>query len=123
MRLSYIHQAYGYSKNDIPCGGSNPGPSGRESSAITARPGSPSDFCSLFKVRHVIGCTNHDIVVGLCSELFMRLSYYKMESTAGIEPTPVWAGYRNHLKNTLKWPNLNQFSKFLDLNISQFYWL
>ena len=29
-------------------------------------------------VRHVIGCTNHD--EGLCSELFMRLSYYKMES-------------------------------------------
>jgi hypothetical protein len=40
MRLSYIHQAYGYGKNDIPCGGSNPGPSGRESSALTARPGS-----------------------------------------------------------------------------------
>ena len=40
MRLSYIHQAYGYGKNDIPRGGSNPGPSGRESSALTARPGS-----------------------------------------------------------------------------------
>ena len=35
----------------------------------------PSDLCSLLKVRHVIGCTNHDIVVGLCSELFMRFSY------------------------------------------------
>ena len=40
MRLSYIHQAYGYGKNYIPCGGSNSGPSGRESSALTARPGS-----------------------------------------------------------------------------------
>ena len=46
MRLSYIHQAYGYGKNYIPCGGSNSGPSGRESSAITARPGSyPAIFC------------------------------------------------------------------------------
>ena len=34
-------------------------------------------FYSLFKVRHVIWCTNHKIVVvGLCSELLMRLSYY-----------------------------------------------
>ena len=34
-------------------------------------------FCSLFKVRqHVIGCINYDIVVGLCSELLMRISYY-----------------------------------------------
>ena len=40
MRLSYIHQAYGYGKNDIPCGGSNSGPSGRELSDLTARPGS-----------------------------------------------------------------------------------
>ena len=53
-------------------------------------------FYSLFKVRQVvIGCINHDIVVGLCSELFMRLSYYKMESTAGIEPTPVWFSEQN----------------------------
>ena len=40
MNLSYIHQAYGYCKNDIPCGGSNPGPSDCESSALTARQGS-----------------------------------------------------------------------------------
>ena len=34
-------------------------------------------FCSLFKVRrHVIGCINHDIVVGLCSDLLIRSSYY-----------------------------------------------
>ena len=35
-------------------------------------------FCShLFKVRrHVIGCINHAIVVGLSSELLMKLSYY-----------------------------------------------
>ena len=34
-------------------------------------------FCSLFNVRrHAIGCINHDIVIGLCFELFMRLSYY-----------------------------------------------
>ena len=34
-------------------------------------------FCSLFKVRqHIIGCINHDIVIGLCAELFMRLSHY-----------------------------------------------
>ena len=39
MRLSYIHQVYGYGKNDIPSGGPNPGPSGLESSALTARPG------------------------------------------------------------------------------------
>ena len=37
----------------------------------------PSDFCSLFKVRrHVIGCINRDIVISLCSELLMMLSYY-----------------------------------------------
>ena len=40
MRLSYIHQAYGYYENVILCGGSNAGPTGRKSSAITARPGS-----------------------------------------------------------------------------------
>ena len=34
-------------------------------------------FFSLFKVRlHVIVCINHDIVVGPCSELLMRLFYY-----------------------------------------------
>ena len=33
-------------------------------------------FCNLFNNRrHDIGCINHDIVVGLCSELLMRLSY------------------------------------------------
>ena len=53
-------------------------------------------FCNLFKVRrHVIGCINHDIVIGLCSELLMRLSYYKMKSIAGIEPTPVWFSEQN----------------------------
>ena len=54
----------------------------------------PSDFCNLFKVRqHVIGCIDHDIVVGLCSELVMRLSYSihlgygkKLLSLMGIEP-------------------------------------
>ena len=54
----------------------------------------PTDFCIVFKVRrHVIGCINHDIVVGLCSELLMRLSYYihpgcgnKNWSQVGIEP-------------------------------------
>ena len=29
----------------------------------------PSDSCLLFQVRHIIGCTNHDIV-GICSEHF-----------------------------------------------------
>ena len=35
-------------------------------------------FCSLFKIRrHIIGCIKNDIVVvGLCSELVVRLSYY-----------------------------------------------
>ena len=34
-------------------------------------------FFSLFKVRqHANGCFNHDIKVGLCSELLMRLSFY-----------------------------------------------
>ena len=34
-------------------------------------------FCSLSKVRrHVIGCVNHDIVFGLCSETLLRLSCY-----------------------------------------------
>ena len=34
-------------------------------------------FCSLFKVRyHEIGCINHDIVVCLCSELFVFLWGY-----------------------------------------------
>ena len=34
-------------------------------------------FCSLYKVRrNVIRCFNHDIAVGLCSELLMRFSYY-----------------------------------------------
>ena len=34
-------------------------------------------FCSLFKVRqHCIECIYHDIVVGICSKLFMRLPYY-----------------------------------------------
>ena len=55
----------------------------------------PSNFLgSLFKVRHFMGCINHDIVVGLCSELLMRLSYYinlgygkKFISYVGIEPT------------------------------------
>ena len=37
----------------------------------------PSDFCYQFKGRrHFIGCFNHDIVIGLCSELHLRLSYY-----------------------------------------------
>ena len=37
----------------------------------------PSGFNSLFKVRrHVVMCINRDIVVGLCSELLKRLSYY-----------------------------------------------
>ena len=36
-----------------------------------------SEFSSLLKVRrHVIGCINHDIVVGNCSKLPFRLSYY-----------------------------------------------
>ena len=34
-------------------------------------------FYSLFKVKwYAIGWINHDMAVGLCSELFMRLSYY-----------------------------------------------
>ena len=33
-------------------------------------------FGSLFKVRHVKGCINHDIALGLYSEQLMRLSYY-----------------------------------------------
>ena len=36
-----------------------------------------SNFFSLFKLRwHAIGCINNDTVVGLCSDLLMRLSYY-----------------------------------------------
>ena len=27
-------------------------------------------------MQHVIACINHDIVVSLCSELLMRLTYY-----------------------------------------------
>ena len=59
-------------------------------------------FRSLFKVRHVIWCINHDIILGLCSELFMRLSYYirleygkKLSSHMGIEPRffRLWAVY------------------------------
>ena len=34
-------------------------------------------LCSLIKVRrHVIGWISHDIVVGLCFKLLMRLSYF-----------------------------------------------
>ena len=33
-------------------------------------------FCSLFKVRHIIGWINHDIVVSLCPALLGRLSFY-----------------------------------------------
>ena len=33
-------------------------------------------FCSLFKFRHVIGWIHHDKVIGHCSELLIRLSYY-----------------------------------------------
>jgi hypothetical protein len=47
MRLSYIHQAYGYSKNDFPCGGSNPGPSGRESSALPLDQGAQGNLTIL----------------------------------------------------------------------------
>ena len=37
----------------------------------------PSDFLHLFNFRYVIGCINHDIVVvGICSELLMRLPYH-----------------------------------------------
>ena len=32
--MSMLVASYGYSKNDIPCGGSNPRPAGHESSAI-----------------------------------------------------------------------------------------
>ena len=40
LRAFYeVHQEYGCGKNDIPRVGSNSGPSGRESFAITARPG------------------------------------------------------------------------------------
>ena len=58
MKLSYIPQAYGYGKNVIPCGGSNPGPSSRESSAIAAK--FESTFCYLvfesqIRPKHVGG--------------------------------------------------------------------
>ena len=34
-------------------------------------------FGSLFKIRrHVIGYINHDTIVGLCFEVFMRLYYH-----------------------------------------------
>ena len=37
----------------------------------------PLNFFSLFKVRrHVIGCINHDKIIGRCSEQLMRLYYY-----------------------------------------------
>ena len=57
-------------------------------------------FCSLFKTCH--GCLNHDIVVGLCYDLVMRLSYYihlgfgkKLSCDVGIEPGHVrmWVVY------------------------------
>ena len=38
------------------------------------------DFRRLFRIRYVIGCTNHDISGSIRSELFMELSYC-MEST------------------------------------------
>ena len=60
-------------------------------------------FCSLSRVRrHIIGCINHDIVVCLCSELHIRLSYYihlgygkKFLSHRRIEPRSfqLWAIY------------------------------
>ena len=58
-------------------------------------------FCSLFKVkRHAIACINNGIIVGLCSKLFMRLSYYihagkKLSTHIGIESRPLrlWAVY------------------------------
>ena len=38
----------------------------------------PSDILQSIKglCMHVIGCINRDIVAGLCSELFLRLSNY-----------------------------------------------
>ena len=60
-------------------------------------------FAVYFKVRlHVIGCINHDIEVGLCSELLIRFFYYihlgygkKISSHIGIEPRSfrLWAYY------------------------------
>ena len=60
-------------------------------------------FYSLFKVgSRVIGCKNHDIAVGLCSEILMRLSYYinlgyvkKLPSHMGSKPRSfrTWAVY------------------------------
>ena len=36
-----------------------------------------SKFCSLLEVKwHVIGCINYGVLVGLCSELLKRLSFY-----------------------------------------------
>ena len=40
----------------------------------------------MFFPKHVLGFNNHDIFVGLCFELFMRLYNYK-EPTTGIELT------------------------------------
>ena len=83
---------------------SNTGPSPRESSTLPLDQTlflfcfllfcvRPSDFYRLFKVRqHVIDSTNHDIVVGLCSKLFIRFFYSihigygkKLSSHMGIE--------------------------------------
>ena len=60
-------------------------------------------FCSPIKIRrHVIGCKIPDIVVGLCSELFTRLTYCnhlvygkKLSAHIGIEPQSIrlWAVY------------------------------
>ena len=56
------------------------------------------------------GCINHDIVVGLCSKLLMRLSYcihriYKLEflTLAGFDPGPsqTGVGYSYHSTKVL----------------------
>ena len=53
----------------------------------------PTDFVQPIQGQTSHECINHNIVVGLCSELFMRLSYYihlrfsgKLLAQMGIEP-------------------------------------
>ena len=65
-------------------------------------------LCSLFKVRHVIGCIKHG-TVGLGSKILMRLSYYIQlaygnifSTQAGIEPGTFQSKPRDQGANLIK---------------------
>ena len=61
MRLSYVQQAYGYSKNENLCRGSNPGLLGRESSGITSLPVSYPN--RTIPVKNTLYMCNHIIIL------------------------------------------------------------